>query len=33
MSQQEKVIKQSPLEDKETYLKEGALLAKKNATI
>jgi hypothetical protein len=28
-----KVIKQSPLEDKEAYLREGALVAKKNATI
>jgi hypothetical protein len=28
-----KVIKQSPLEDKESYLREGALVAKKNATI
>jgi hypothetical protein len=28
-----KVIKQSPLEDKEAYLREGALIAKKNVTI
>jgi hypothetical protein len=28
-----KVIKQSPLEDKEAYLREGALVAKKNGTI
>jgi hypothetical protein len=28
-----KVIKQSPLEDKEAYLREGALVAKKKATI
>jgi hypothetical protein len=28
-----KVIKQSPLDDKEAYLKEGALVAKKNTTI
>jgi hypothetical protein len=28
-----KVIKQSPLEDKEAYLREGVLVAKKNATI
>jgi hypothetical protein len=33
MSQQEKVIKQSPLEDKEAYLREGSLVAKKKATI
>jgi hypothetical protein len=28
-----KVIKQSPLEDKEAYLREGDLVAKKKATI
>jgi hypothetical protein len=28
-----KVIKQSPLEHKEAYLREGAFVAKKNATI
>jgi hypothetical protein len=28
-----KVIKQSPLEDKKTYLREGDLVAKKKATI
>jgi hypothetical protein len=28
-----KMTKQSSLEDKESYLREGALLAKKNATI
>jgi hypothetical protein len=28
-----KVIKQSPLEDKEAYLREGALVIKKNVTI
>jgi hypothetical protein len=28
-----KVIKQSPLENKEAYLREGALVAKKNAMI
>jgi hypothetical protein len=28
-----KVIKQSPLEDKEAYLREDALVAKKRATI
>jgi hypothetical protein len=28
-----KVIMQSPLEGKEAYLREGALVAKKNATI
>jgi hypothetical protein len=28
-----KVIKQSTLEDKEAYLREGALVAKKNTTI
>jgi hypothetical protein len=28
-----KVIKQIPLEDKETYLREGALVVKKNTTI
>jgi hypothetical protein len=28
-----KVIKQSPLKDKEAYLREGALVAKKKATI
>jgi hypothetical protein len=28
-----KVIKQSPLEDKEAYLREGALVSKKNVTI
>jgi hypothetical protein len=28
-----KVIKQSPLEDKEAYLREGALVVKKKATI
>jgi hypothetical protein len=28
-----RVIKQNPLEDKEAYLKKGALVAKKKATI
>jgi hypothetical protein len=28
-----KVIKQNPLEDKEAYLRKGALVAKKNAII
>jgi hypothetical protein len=28
-----KVTKQSPLEDKDVYLREGALIAKKNTTI
>jgi hypothetical protein len=28
-----KVIKQNPLEDKEAYLREGALVAKKRTTI
>jgi hypothetical protein len=28
-----KMTKQSPLEDKEVYLREGALVAKKNITI